>query len=434
MTNRKSAQASSAASPAPRRQNGVRPEPRQAPAPSRKPLKTRTAVAALPERTGARRPMDTDGSLPATEPLRERLRARIVGQDRAVDALVGAWARLLSGLRDPDRPLLTGLLLGPTGVGKTETARALAEALFGDPKALVRINCEEYANGHEVAKLLGSPPGYVGADIEPLLSQSRLDRSHWELRQRARGMAAPDDEQESPPEESAGKGLAEALIEQVHDPERGLHSILLFDEVEKAHPTLWNALLGVLEDGTITLGNNRSTDLTRSVILMTSNAGSREMGAALRRRTLGFADTESAVPDPGSLREIARQAARDLFPAEFLNRFDEILVFEPLAPEQLGEIFDKFLAGITERALARAGVPLLVRASERARRFVIDEGTDPALGARPLRRAMERLLVDPLSRLLASGQLVSGDVVEVELEEGSLAFYRLPRQGSAVVA
>lgn len=375
------------------------------------------------------------------EPLRERLRGRIVGQDRAVDALAGAWARLLSGLRDPDRPLLTGLLLGPTGVGKTETARALAEALFGDAGALVRIDCEEYAHGHEVAKLLGSPPGYVGADVEPLLSQGRIDRAHQELRERfaraEQARSAPDDagtDRETPPEERAEDILPEALIERVHDPERGLHSILLFDEVEKAHPALWNALLGVLEEGEVTLGDNRTTDLTRSVILMTSNAGSREMGVALGRRPLGFADSAPARPASGQLREIAREAARERFPAEFLNRFDEILVFEPLAPEQLGEIFDRFVADITRRAMARAGVPLLLRFSEPAKRYVIDAGTDPALGARPLRRAMERLVVDPLSRLMAANQIVDGDVVEIELEDDRLAFYRLPRHGDAVVA
>jgi len=337
-----------------------------------------------------------------------------------VDALVSSWARLLSGLRDPDRPLLTALLMGPTGVGKTETARALAAALFGSESALHRINCEEYAHGHEVAKLLGSPPGYIGADIEPLLSQQRIDRPHWRKRQAA--------------ETEEGAGTEQLLIDQVHDPEDRLHSILLFDEVEKAHPTLWNALLGILEGGQVTLGNNTTTDLTRSVILMTTNVGSREMGAAIGRVPMGFAASESAVGDTPPLGEIAETAARQVFPVEFLNRFDETLVFSPLGGAELGLIFDKFLRAVNERAHEQAGVPLLIKTSEKAKSLVIEAGTDPALGARPLRRAIERMIVDPVSRLLACGQIGAGDVVEVEKEKGELRFYRLPRSTDKIVA
>ena len=355
-----------------------------------------------------------------SDALRSRLSEQVIGQDHAVEALVSSWTRLLSGLRDPDRPLLTSLLMGPTGVGKTETARALAGALFGSETALHRINCEEYAHGHEVAKLLGSPPGYIGADIEPLLSQQRIDRPHWEQRQAAAA------------EEGASGELP--LIEQVHDPEDGLHSIILFDEVEKAHPTLWNALLGILEEGQVTLGNNTTTDLTRSVILMTTNVGSREMGAAIGRVPMGFAPRRGATTEPPPLGEIAEAAARQVFPIEFLNRFDETLVFSPLGGAELDRIFDKFLCTVNERAHEQAGVPLLIKASEKAKSLVIKAGTDAVLGARPLRRAIERMIVDPVSRLLACGQIGAGDVVEVEQEGEELRFYRLPRATGEIVA
>ncbi len=380
----------------------------------------RRAVRQRPRTGKGRTPLHLGCAIEGSDALRSHLSARVIGQDHAVDALVSSWARLLSGLRDTERPLLTALLMGPTGVGKTETARALASALFGSESALHRINCEEYAHGHEVAKLLGSPPGYIGADIEPLLAQRRIDRPHWDKRQAA--------------EAAEGASAEPPLIEQVHDPEDSLHSIILFDEVEKAHPTLWNALLGILEEGQVTLGNNTTTDLTRSVILMTTNVGSREMGAAIGRVPLGFAASEGTVADTLPLGEIAETAARQVFPVEFLNRFDETLVFSPLGGAELDLIFDKFLGVVNERAHEQAGVPLLIKTSEKAKSLVIEAGTDAVLGARPLRRAIERLIVDPVSRLLACGQIGPGDVVEVEREQGELRFYRLPRSTDKIVA
>ncbi|MBI1950763.1 MAG: ATP-dependent Clp protease ATP-binding subunit [Acidobacteria bacterium] len=338
-----------------------------------------------------------------------------MGQDESIDRLVCSYSRVLSGLRDPSRPLLTVLLLGPTGVGKTETARALTAALRGLERAFTRVNCQEYAQGHEISKLLGSPPGYAGGDIEPLLSQSRIDHPlPW-----PRDASGPDATKPRRTDEGAS----------APEPDRG-PSIVLFDEIEKAHPTVWNALLGILEEGMLTLGNNSTTDFTRSIILMTSNVGGAEMGTLLHRRSVGFVTAaEPSRPKAPSIRETALAAARATFPLEFLNRFDEILVYSPLERVHLERIFDTILADIHGRALTQAGVPILIRVSPEAKSLIIDRGLDPRFGARPLRRAMEREIVDALSRLIASRRIKPGDVVEVHRVEDRVAFFR--RQGTA---
>ncbi len=364
--------------------------------------------------------MEVSCQISETELLDQNLRARVVGQDEVIDALVCSYSRLMSALRDPSRPLVTALLLGPTGVGKTETGKALAQTLFGSERAMTRINCEQYAHAHELSKLLGSPPGYVGSDIEPLLSQHRidaLDRLLWERLQ------------EDPDRD---RGLATHLTA----PKEGLfQSIVLFDEIEKAHPVLWNALLGILEDGELTLGDNSTTDFTRSIILMTSNVGSREMSDILDRRPVGFHNDASRPQlEPTSIRDAALKAARTVFPYEFLNRFDELLVYSALEREHLERILDKFLADLHDRTVNQAGVPLLIKVAPEAKRFIVDRGTDLRFGARPLRRAMEKELVDPLSRLIVSRELGPGDVVEVERAEDRLVFYRRTGTSTLVVA
>lgn len=319
---------------------------------------------------------------------------------------------MLSGLRDPDRPALTLLLLGPTGVGKTETARVLANALFGSRHALTQINCEEYAQGHEVSKLLGSPPGYVGYQLEPLLSQRRIDEAYIRA---VRARAGIVGQQEGQPSLSKDELPL---------------SIILFDEIEKAHPVVWNAMLGILEEGQLTLGNNTTSDFTRSIVLMTSNAGSREMAAALTRPSLGF---RASQPLPGDVHRTTIDAARALFPLEFLNRFDDILVYHPLERPQLERVLDKFLSELHVRALRQAGVPMLVRISQEARNAIIARGTDLTLGARPLRRAVEAELVDPLARLIAAHRIAPGDVIEVECDGDRLGFFRTGAATSVVV-
>jgi len=351
--------------------------------------------------------------------LAENLRSRVIGQDDAIDTLVCSFARLISGLRDPGRPVLTVLMLGPTGVGKTETARALAHTLFGSERALTRVNCEEYAHGHELSKLLGSPPGYVGYQIEPLLSQRRLDAAHKRALDDGTGLL--------------GEGHVE--LNRAFPAAEGRHlSVALFDEIEKAHPLVWNALLGMLDDGMLTLGDNRTTDFTRSIILATSNVGSREMSDLLEHSPMGFARNEE---EQGSrdLSATALAAARNAFPLEFLNRFDEVLVYSALQPEHLGAIFDKLLQDVQRRSLEQARCPLLLKVSDSGRQRIIESGTDLRFGARPLRRAVERLLVDPLSRLIAARELEPGDVVEIEAGETGLRLFRSAEpRGRVIVA
>jgi ATP-dependent Clp protease ATP-binding subunit ClpC len=349
-----------------------------------------------------------------TRGLDETLRRHIIGQDAVIGALTCSYSRVLSGMRDPDRPALTLLLLGPTGVGKTETARVLADAVFGSRHALTQINCEEYAQGHEVSKLLGSPPGYVGHQLEPLLSQRRIDEAYVRAVRARTGIVG---------QLERNTGLSASKDEPPL-------SVILFDEIEKAHPAVWNAMLGILEDGRLTLGDNTTTDFTQSIVLMTSNVGSREMTAAIEKPPLGFRGSE---PSPVDVKQTALAAARGLFPLEFLNRFDEVLVYRPLDHEQLERVFEKFLSELHVRALRQAGVPMLIRISADARAAIIARGTDMKLGARPLRRAVEAELVDPLSRLIAAHQIAPGDVIEVEREGDRLGFYRTRAETTLVL-
>lgn len=363
-------------------------------------------------------PMEVNCRVNDAAILDRNLRSRLMGQDHAVETLVCSYARLLSGLRDPARPLLTSLLLGPTGVGKTETAKGLAYTLFGSDRALTRINAEEYTHGHELSKLFGSPPGYVGHDIEPLLSQNSIDEHHRRLREAASA---------DPVEDVA---LADHVVGAE---ENRYHAIILFDEIEKAHPKVWSALLGILDEGMLTLGNNQTTDFTRSIILMTSNVGSREMSELLEKRPIGFRNSDGNAAGP-PIRETALSAARGMFPLEFLNRFDEILVYSALTHDDMEQIFDKFLADIQQRTVLQARVPLMIQVTPAARERIIEEGTDLRYGARPLRRAIEHRIVDPLSRLIAAGELKAGDVVEVDLSDAGLEFYRRSRSSTVTVA
>lgn len=286
------------------------------------------------------------------------------------------------------RPMGTLLFLGPTGAGKTRVAEAAADVLFGSPHALVKIDCAEYQHGHEIAKLIGSPPGYVGhRESPPLLAQENIDRHQT--------------------------------------PEHRL-SIVLFDEIEKASESMWQLLLGILDRATLTLGDNRRVDFSRCIVILTSNLGAREMAevAAPDRFGFGAPRTTRGAELEHALRRSAIEAARRRFSPEFMNRIDRTVVFRGLGDEELQQILDLELAAVQQRLLSASATRFLFDCTDEAKRYLLSEGTDPRYGARHLKRAIDRLLVVPLSSLVASGQVQPGDVVEVDFDdrEGELQF------------
>jgi ATP-dependent Clp protease ATP-binding subunit ClpA len=336
------------------------------------------------------------------------LRERVVGQEMAIEAILDSFSKILAGIRNQERPLLTLLFLGPTGVGKTETVKALAEAIFGKRSAFVRVNCQEFSSEFTVSKLFGSPPGYVGNDVEPMLSQDNLDRHHKEAQAEGRGVFAE------------GEGKIARLFPQVKS---HFLSIVLFDEIEKAHPKLWNALLGMMEDGHLTLGNNKTVDFTRSIIILTTNVGAEQMSETLRQKTIGFdvqTDEEQVNRD---IKQKALDSAKEVFPYEFLNRFDDIICFRVLNTTDLRKVLNIMLQDVYKRLLG-AQVPIILHYSKPYLELMLKEGTDPQFGARPMRRAVERLLVAPLSRLIASNQVKAGDIISVKIHKGEPVFTR----------
>ena len=336
------------------------------------------------------------------------LRERVVGQISAVDAILDSFSKVLAGIRNPERPILTLLFLGPTGVGKTETVKALAETIFGKRNAFTRVNCQEFSSEFTVSKLFGSPPGYVGNDVEPMLSQENLDKHHKEAQAEGRGVFAE------------GEGKIAKLFPQVKS---HYMSIVLFDEVEKAHPKVWNALLGLMEDGHLTLGNNKVVDFTRSIIIITTNVGAEEMSETLRHKSIGFDVQAGADEINHNIRNKAVEAAKEVFPYEFLNRFDDMVCFRVLSTEDLKKILNLMLQDVYKRLLG-AQMPIILHYSNSYLDKLLQEGTDPQFGARPMRRAVERLLVAPLSRLIASNQVKAGDIVSVRMRNNQPAFIR----------
>jgi len=362
--------------------------------------RARAAAQAMEQR------LDTGVRSPQGQRFELMLRERVMGQGDAIDAILDSFSKVLAGIRNPERPILNLLFLGPTGVGKTETVKALAETVFGKRDAFVRINCQEFSNDATVAKLFGSPPGYVGNDIEPLLSQANLDRHHEDAQRERRGVFAD------------GEGRIAQLFP--HADEHYL-SIVCFDEIEKAHPTVWNALLGLMEDGHLTLGNNERVDFTRAIIVMTTNVGAESMSDTLRHKSIGFhlgADIEAVNQD---LRKQAIEAAKDVFPYEFFNRFDDVICFRALTRADLKSILDRMISEVYNRLLA-AGMPIILHYTSGFVDLLLREGYNPEFGARPLRRAVERHLVSHLSRLIASNQIHPGQVIAVRVRRGRPEF------------
>src|SRR5690348_2379077 len=323
------------------------------------------------------------------ETLRANLGKRIIGQDDAVRQIVDVYQTYLAGMATPGRPIGSFLFLGPTGSGKTRTVEALAESLIGDPRAVIKIDCAEFQHSHEIAKLIGSPPGYLGhRETHPLLSQETLNQFHTE---------------------------------------KVKLSFVLFDEIEKASDALWNLLLGILDKGVLTLGDNRKVDFSRAMIFMTSNLGASEMSAIMSPK-LGFnvgqvnADTMAGVTDEKMTTKLARsgmEAARRKFTPEFMNRLDKIVTFQPLGSEQLKRILEIELNLVQQRIFnAPSERAFVFTLSDNSKDYLLSEGTDMKYGARHLKRAIERLLVQPMSNLIATDQVRGGDWIRVDFDEG----------------
>jgi ATP-dependent Clp protease ATP-binding subunit ClpB len=304
-----------------------------------------------------------EGEMQKLVAMEENLGKRVVGQDEALQAVANAVRRARAGLQDPNRPVGSFIFLGPTGVGKTETARALAEFLFDDERAMIRLDMSEYMEKHAVARMIGAPPGYVGYE--------------------------------------EGGQLTEAV-------RRRPYSVVLFDEIEKAHPDVFNVLLQILDDGRLTDSKGRVVDFKNTVLIMTSNLGSREIQTA----------SENPLADRDIKTEVL-QVLRDHFKPEFLNRIDDIVVFKQLSKEEIARIIDIQLLKLRDMLAAR---DITIELDRSAREFLVKEGYDPVFGARPLKRAIQSLIQNPLAVKLLNGEIASGQTVRVSTEGGEVKF------------
>ncbi len=322
------------------------------------------------------------------EDLGNQLRHLVVGQDEAIHQIVRAYQTHLAGLSPAGRPIGNFLFLGPTGSGKTRVVEAAAESLLKNSRSIIKIDCAEFQHSHEIAKLIGSPPGYLGhQETQALLSQEVLNQHHTDKLKL---------------------------------------SFVLFDEIEKASDALWNLLLGILDKATLTLGDNSRVDFSAAMVFLTSNLGATEMSSLLNPRlgfhVPGFEDAAFKAELSARVSSTGIAAARRKFTAEFINRLDNIVVFKSLGKEELRRIVDIELETVRERIrVATPNKPFLVDVTGSAKEFLLLEGTDFRYGARPLKRAIERLLVQPLSNLMATGQIHRGDCVRVTHSEGSSA-------------
>jgi len=325
------------------------------------------------------------------------LRRKIVGQDEAVQAVVDLYQVFRAGLNSPGRPVGNLLFLGPTGAGKTRVVEATAEVLFGDPRAVIKVDCAEFQHSHEIAKLIGSPPGYLGhRETHPLITQEALAQYHTDKLK---------------------------------------ISFLLFDEIEKASDALWQLLLGILDKATLTLGDNRRVDLSQTMIFMTSNLGGGEI-TELMTGGLGFAPIvrpESRAGLDEKVERTAAEAAKRKFAPEFMNRIDKVVVFHPLRSQQLEQILEIELGMVQQRVLETAKGRFLFRVTPAAREFLLREGTDLKYGARHLKRAIERHVVYPLASLLATNQVTLGDVISIDWNGGENGLTFLKEAEGALV-
>jgi ATP-dependent Clp protease ATP-binding subunit ClpB len=345
--------------------------------------------------------LDPDAKSPRAQEFENGLRGRVIGQERAVRSIASLYQVFQAGMTNTTRPIGTMLFLGPTGAGKTHVVEAAADKLFGDPNAVIKIDCAEFQHSHEIAKLIGSPPGYLGhRETSPMLSQENLDRYRTE---------------EHP------------------------FSFVLFDEIEKASDALWQLLLGVLDKGRLTLGDNRQVDFSQTMIFMTSNLGAKEM-SELITGSIGFAPTKKASLQESELDQkiyrTAMEAARRKFSPEFMNRIDKVVVFRSLKHEQMQQILELELRAVQRRIDEGMGERFLFKVSDEGKEFLLTEGVDLRYGARHLKRAIERFVVNALANLAATGQARLGDLIIIDLnaETGKLEFFRDETEASVAAA
>src|SRR4030088_3627976 len=328
-------------------------------------------------RTGLNTALDPSKRSSDAQDFETALRRKIVGQDPAVEKVVEIYQMFLAGLNAPGRPVGNLLFLGPTGSGKTRVVEAVAEILFGDARAVIKVDCAEFQHSHEIAKLIGSPPGYLGhRETHPLITQEELAKSHTDKLKL---------------------------------------SFLLFDEIEKASDALWQLMLGILDKATLTIGDNRRVDLSQTVIFLTSNLGGGEI-TELMHGGMGFVQPTD-MPSTGLDQKVERtavEAARRKFSPEFMNRLDKVVCFHPLKREQLQEVLDIELGQVQQRVLETAKGQFLFRVTGPGKEFLLQEGTDQRYGARHLKRAIERHVVYPLANLLATEQVHLGDLVCID--------------------
>jgi ATP-dependent Clp protease ATP-binding subunit ClpA len=344
--------------------------------------------------------LDPDQKSPRAQEFEEKLSTRIVGQERAVRRMSGLYQIFLAGMNPLNRPVGTMLFLGPTGSGKTRVVEAAAEVLFGDPGAVIKIDCAEFQHSHEIAKLIGSPPGYLGhRETSPMLTQENLDR---------------------------------------YNTDETKLSLVLFDEIEKASDSLWQLLLGILDKATLTLGDNRRVDFSHTMVIMTSNLGAREM-SELISGGMGFVPTQGAKnPNDTEVDQkiyrTAVEAARRKFSPEFMNRIDKVVVFRSLKEHHLRQILDLELASVQDRIMRSAGTKFVFQCSDAAKDMLLKEGIDYKYGARHLKRSIERFLVYPLSNLVATEQVGLGDLVHVDLHDSQNKLTFSKRSGGALIS
>ncbi len=344
--------------------------------------------------------LDPERKSPRASEFEDKLSSLIVGQERAVRRMSGLFQIYLAGMNNPSRPIGTMLFLGPTGSGKTRVVEAASEVLFNEPHTVVKIDCAEFQHSHEIAKLIGSPPGYLGhRETSPMLTQENLDKSHT------------DDTK---------------------------LTFVLFDEIEKASDSLWQLLLGILDKATLTLGDNRRVDFSRTVVIMTSNLGAREMSDMISGG-IGFTPTKTDQAKEDNeidtkIYRTALEAAKRKFSPEFMNRIDKVVVFRSLKEHHLRRILDIELTSVQDRITESAGTKFVFECTDEAKEYLLSEGIDLKYGARHLKRSIERFLVYPLSNLVATAQVETGDLVIVDFDSEKQGLTFTKQSGKLIIA